>query len=171
MRVEAKFIRKRLAVTLTRPNDTTTYSDGDAVTDSTLTPTALTFTDAMRYKGGRAVIEGTRLVLSANQATLPSLDLYLFSAEPTADADNAAFTPSDADMLNLLTIITYDSPIIGDATSGAGGNAVLVPANTPTDLLEAAAGSKDIYGLFVVRNGYAPVANETFTVILSVMQD
>jgi len=110
------------------------------------------------------------VVDSAAQATLPDLELWLFQEEPAGEADNAAFTPTDAELLTLLGVIDFDTPFVGDATVGAGGNAV-AQAQVQNIGFRCENGSRDLYGILVERGTYTPVSAEVFTVILGVLQD
>jgi hypothetical protein len=109
------------------------------------------------------------LIDSAFVATGPSIDLFLFSASQTPDADNAAYTPTDAEMLTCVGVLSFltGNAKSGDATSGAGGNAfnVLSNQNLVVDLPD---GVTSLYGVPVARNAYAPIAQEKFTFVLGI---
>ena len=148
-----------------RPANTTQYAAGDQVADST--PSVLEFA-VSRVTGGTGVIIHASCTDSANQATKPNLRLYLFDTTPTVVADNAAWTPSDADMVNIIGYVEFASWEIGLATVGADGNCVSLATNLqiPFDCTNG-----NIYGLLVVRNAYTPVSGETFSIKLGVLQD
>lgn len=154
----------------TRPNDTTAYASGDAMTDSTSAPTIINFANVASANNKGGVIIGATLIDSANQSTKGLFDLFIFDTTATPDNDNSAFTPTDAELATLVGVISFDTPINGDATSGAGGNAVYpaVGLNLP---FKTGASSRDLFGLLVARNAYTPVAQEVFTVRLNVLQD
>lgn len=155
----------------TRPNNTTQYAANDAVSDSDSAPSVLEF-DVARGDGGSGVILQAICVDSANQATKPDLELWLFDTAPTGKEDNAAFDPSDAETRNLVAIIPFGNAdfLGGIATSGADGNCVndvqglAIPFNCKGN-------DKKLYGLVVVRNAYTPVAQEVFKFRLKVAQD
>lgn len=159
-----------VSANFTRPADTTAYTAGDAATDSTSAPTALTFSGCGRDHGLSGLIVNARLVDSANQSTKGSFELWLFSSSPTPDNDNAAFTPTDAECRDLVAVIVFDTWYVGDATSGANGNAVSL-ATGLNRAFKCAANSKDLYGLVVVRNAYTPVSAERFDFTLGIVQD
>lgn len=146
---------------LTRPADTTAYAAGDVVTAGTAA--ALSF--GLNTSAGR--IRSALLIDSASQATKPDIDLMLFDSSLTPDADNAAFTPTDAEMGTLIGVISFAGSAFktGDATVGAGGNGVIVSGGL--DILLSGA-SETIYGVLVARNAYTPVASEVFTIRLGV---
>ena len=165
-----------ISATITRPANTTQYTAGDAVTNSTSAPVAMTFSDVALSKGGGGTIADVLLVLSANNTgTLAGdFELWLFqgAAAPTADNDNAAFTPTDAECADLVAIVAFEGSdsFVGTATAGAGGNVVYHPSRRAL-LYTCQADTKDLYGLLVVRNAYTPVTGEIFTVTLKVEQD
>jgi hypothetical protein len=113
---------KKISASVTRPNDTTQYAANDVWANGT--PAALSFTNVVNANDGSNKIVKAMLVDSASQATKGQFDLWLFHTAPALDADNAAFTPTDAELANVVGILRFDTGIDGDATSGAGGNAI-----------------------------------------------
>lgn len=151
---------------ITRPTDTNSYAAGDSIADSTSAPTMLTFHHI--GKNGMGRLQQAILVDSAN-VVAAKLDgeLWLFSVAPTAINDNAAFAPTDAELLNLVAVIAFTQGtfLVAAATSGAGGNAVNVQGGMDIPF-KCKPGSNDLYGMLVARNAYAPVSGEIFTVTL-----
>lgn len=162
----------RISATLTRPDDTTQYSANDQVSNSTSAPVAITFAGVARANGGSGVIVDAVCIDSANQSTKPNLRLYLFdgAAAPTANNDNAAWAPSDANMNNLIGFIEFTSWEIGTVTSGADGNCASFVSglNIP---FKCDSTIDDIFGLLVERGTYTPVATEAFKFRLGIVQD
>lgn len=154
----------------TRPADTTAYAAGDAVTNSTSSPSIITFNSVARANAGSGVIIGAVLIDSANQATKGQFELWLYDTSFSADNDNAAFTPSDGETETLIGVIPFLIPYVGDATSGAGGNCVY-PVGNLSIPFTCGASVDDIFGLLVVRNAYTPVSGEKFTLRLFVVQN
>lgn len=158
---------RKFTASVTRPNDTTQYAVGDVIAAGT--PVPLTFTNIVLSNNGSNRIVKAMAVDGAAQATKAQIDLYLFDTTLTVDADNAAFTPTDAEMEKLVAIIRFDTFVPGDATAGAGGNAVAFGKNlegfqnTP---IRAALNSRTLYGVAVAKNTYTPVADEKFTFVL-----
>ncbi len=149
----------------TRPADTTQYAAGDQVADGT--PSVLEFA-VPRVAGGTGVIIHASCTDSANVAVKADLRLYLFDTLPTIVADNAAWTPSDGDMVNIVGYVEFSTWEIGLATVGAGGNCVSLATNLqiPFDVTNGV-----VYGLLVVRNAYIPVDSEVFSIKIGVLQD
>lgn len=160
-----------VAASYTRPGDTTPYNAGDVICNSTSAPAALQFAAASLDPLVRAgVIAHATLVCGANQATKLDAELWLFTAAPAMDNDNAAFTPTDAELDNLAGIIslTASAAKVGDATAGAAGNCVIEAPNLALPF-QCAAGSTALFGVLVARNVYTPVASETFRVALRIL--
>ncbi len=75
------------------------YSANDAVGG------LLTFAGiAPNFGGGSCILESVVILDEAKQSI--AIDLVLFSETFTAAADNAIFSPSDADLLNCLGVIS-----------------------------------------------------------------
>ena len=79
-------------VTTTRPNNTTAYDAGDALGD-TSGSAIMEFTNMARVSGGNIMITSAsmRVDLSSIPSGMAGLKLHLYSASPTAIADNAAW--------------------------------------------------------------------------------
>lgn len=150
--------------TITRPADTAAYAAGDVL------GTEMTFDGCARSAGGKGMIASAMVVDSANQATPPDLELWLFSSPISDASDNAPFVPTDVELASLVGIIPFPNIYIGNATSGAGGN---LAAKSDVEMLgfACAAASDDLSGVLVVRNAYTPVSAEVITVRLAVLQD
>lgn len=155
---------------ITRPANTTAYTAGDVIAEVT-TNDHLLFSEVVR-KGpnhGSGMITNAIIRSSANQGTKLDAELWLFSVDMTEVADNAAFAPTDAELLTLVGVI--DFPVAswkaGAATAGAGGNAVCLVENIGI----AFRTTENLYGVLVARNAYTPVASEIFTVDLVIAQD
>ena len=148
-----------------RPDNATQYAAGDQIANAVPEPLELA---VPRIDGGTGVIIYAVCADSANQATKLDLRLYLFDTLPTIVADNLAWTPSDADMVNSIGFIDFSAWEIGLATAGADGNCNSYAANLDIPFVCTAG---VIYGLLVVRNAYTPVASELFSLRLGVLQD
>lgn len=160
----------KITASKTRPSDTTAYASGDVINESTTAGTVWTFDNCARENGGGGVISRVLVGDSANQSTKAVLELWLFTATLTADFDNAAFTPTDAEMLTLVGVVQLPNVFVGDATSGAGGNCVYSSGQIHLPF-ECAAASETLYGVLVPRNAYTPVSAEVFDITLVISQD
>lgn len=155
---------------ITRPANATQYAAGDAVSNSTSAPVPLIFSDAVREEGGAGLVVSATIATNSNESTKPSLELWLFDTLPTAVNDNAAFVVSDADVINVVGVLIFDSWVQG--TAGTGGTMVGHgdwKDSAPAPFFRCA-GGKDLYGLLVARNAYTPISGEIFHVKLGVAQ-
>lgn len=150
-----------ISASFTRPSNTTTYTAGDAISNSTA---VMTFAGAL--KGFYGCIQQAILIDSANQALLVDAELWLFDTAPAVQADNVAVTFTDSELARLVGVIDFAvaDGKVGLSTSGAGGNAVNVQLSLGIPIKGLL--SNDIYGVLVARNAYIPVSAEIFTVVL-----
>ena len=161
---------RTIITSFTRPANTTAYAAGDVVCNSTSAPVILTFSRSSNQTNGNGTILHAVCVDSANVATKPDLELWLFDTTVGMDNDNAAFTPTDAELLTLVGVIAFPTASfkVGDAASGADGNSVCEA--TPTLPFKCAGTTENaLYGIVVVRNAYVPVSGETFSFRLKIL--
>jgi hypothetical protein len=166
-------ITKTVNGSVTRPNDTSGYTAGDVITTSTSAPDIITFSNVARINGGSGVIIGATLVDSVNNSPKNDYEIWLFDTEPTNQNDNVAFAPSDAELENMIGILSFQASTakIGNTGSAGAGN-LFYPSNLTNNMAyNCLAGSKDIYGVAVTRTTFTPVANAKLTVRLRVLQD
>lgn len=169
------FKRKTVTSSLTRPANTTAYTAGDGVSAVT-TNAHLTFNRVVDSQISTATIQSAICHTSAYVATGPDLDLFLFHTDVTAVADNAAFVPTDAEMLTLVGIVDFPtgSFVPGNSTAGAGGNQVchVTGLDIPVNFVGADSDNgRQLFGQLVARNAYVPVSGEVFTVDLVIAED
>jgi len=161
---------RTISANFSRPADTTAYAAGDVVANSTSAPVIMTFARATVESGSAGRIAQAICIDSANVATKPDLELWLFDTTVAMDNDNAAFTPTDAELATLIGVIAFPTASfkVGDATGGASGNSVcdIQDINLPFNTVPA---SNKIYGILVVRNAYVPVSGESFTVRIKIV--
>jgi hypothetical protein len=159
------------AVTFARPNDTSTYTAGDIVADSTTTPTLLQFKDVVPIPGASGCIQMATVSIAASVAALqPDLQLYLYDGPFVLQGDNVAFAATNDQIARLVAIISLPvaAMVVTNAGAGAAGNVVcnaqglVIPFNTRDS-------DANLYGHLVVRNAYVPVAVTQFTIRLSVV--
>lgn len=142
--------------TITRPADTTAYAAGDAWANSTSAPTAGggTLADVVAFSGGSAELTHLSIVSSAAPATPLQGEIWLFDTAPTEINDNAAFTVSDAEMLNCIAQIPFALSSIGANSSAT----ILLGLGIKT------IGSANLRYLIRVANVYTPASGETLSV-------
>lgn len=147
--------------TVTRPADTTTYTIGDVVGTG-----VLQFQPTGESLGLGGIVKSAACVSSQNATTKPDLQLWLFAAAPASQTDNAAFAPSDSEMLQFIGRIDFatGSWKAANAGSAAAGNSACIA----TALELAVPGT--VYGVLVTQNAYVPVSAEVITVNLNVLR-
>lgn len=150
---------------VTRPNDTAGYVAGDVINNATSGAAHQSITVG-RVAGGSGVIIGALLIISTAQSTKLDAEVWLFSSPlGTAPNDNAAFAPSDAEMLTLVDIIPFgNNPTVGS------GN-VAYRARDLSTVYQCAEGSQTLTWYIIPRNSYTPTAQEVYTLILDNLQD
>ena len=136
----------------TRPNNTDAYAISDVV--GTIAATNLSFTN-----GATAVnLTGATLKLKTNAipAGMVGFKLHLYSAAPTAIADNVAFNVIAADIDNYLGYIQLDVVDLGDNlfAQSAAINFVTRPA------------AATLFGVLVTDTVFTPVAQMIVSVTL-----
>jgi hypothetical protein len=157
---------------ITRPNDTNTYAAGDEISNATSGATIMSISGCARVNNGSGRILSAQMVDSANQALKLDGDLFLFDTTVAMQGDNVAFAPSDAELVTCVGVVSFTgaSCKVGTVTSGAGGNAIYPNSVSGVLPFTCIGGGTTLYGKFVARNAFIPVANEVFTFRLVIDQ-
>lgn len=143
-----------------RPADTTQYAIGDVMAAVT-TQLTLPLLGLPLKTGGAVLLQSAVAISSACQTVKPAIDLLLFSADIIdLDADNAPFTPTDAQLLTFVGKVSFPAAnwTGGDLSSGAAGNAYAQSAAVGMHIQ-----SDNVYAVAVAANTYTPVSSEVFT--------
>lgn len=148
---------------ITRPNDVNAYAAGDAISEVTTNNHfdfgALKPTTPNSRVTGRIV--AARIVVGAKD-TIAAMDLHCFHTDIGEDADNAAWTPTDAELKTAIATISFAATDFkdGDATAGAGGNQIGYKAdlNIPFSLTVA----NTLFAQLVARAAYTPIASTPY---------
>ena len=146
-----------VSTTLTRPANTTAYTAGDAITDSTSAPTALQFTGT--GISGSGILRISHATIAKSGVNLETFQLWLFNSSPTATNDNAAFTLTDADNDACVGVLTFGTGLT------AVNNSYYHLANLDVRI-QTTSTSQVIYGLLKGAAGFTPVSAETFKITL-----
>lgn len=115
------------------------YSAGDQV------GVPIVITDAVRNHGGQALLKSLSVIDQGN-GTGVALDVWFFNSLPTTVADNAAFDMTDT---NLKLALGHVKVVAGDYSAQTSGS--LASVRNIDLLLEAIAGSRDLYVVCVTR--------------------
>lgn len=153
------------AVQFTRPNDTTTYTAGDVICNAA----TLVFPGAIPT--GCTILNYATITSSQNAAAKPNLELWVFNTTIAAVADNAAFAPTDAEMLTLVAVVPFYSSDWKAGLSGAAGagNSMCSASGLGIPIWSLTpAGTRDtnLYAQLVDRTGLVPIAQEVFKIRL-----
>jgi hypothetical protein len=122
----------------------------------------LTFANATDVSGSGGVIKDMVIIDDASQSA--ALELWLFNQTFTQGADNAVWTPVEADLENLVTVITT-----ADGTYYTGGATGTVCVVEVARRYDAAATS--LFGRLVTRGTPTYVATDDVTVKIGLLQD
>jgi len=121
----------------------------------------LTFANAARVSGGGGVIKDVVIIDDAGQDV--ALELWLFDQTFTAMADNAAWAPAEADLENLVAIITTDD---GAWFAAGTPSAALIEVSQRYDCT-----GTSLFGQLVTRGTPTFVATDDVTVKIGLLQD
>ena len=153
-----------VTATVIRPADTTAYVVDDVLSDNTVAPTLLTFSDVARVNGESGWVISAVMVTDRAEEIRPQVRLMLFDTAPAAQNDNAQFAPTDADALRVVGWIDFN------AYQDGAVNTIYFVNNLDVGF-RCATGSRSMYGIPVMKNAYVPVANEKFDFRIEVTLD
>ena len=133
------------------------YSAGDAVGG------LLTFANAARTSGGGGVTMGVIIIDDNGQDV--KIELWLFNQTFTAMSDNAAWAPSEADLENLIGIISTGDSAQGWLAAGTP-SAIDIECTNRYDLV-----GTSLFGQLVTRGTPTFAATDDVTVKVKLLQD
>lgn len=122
----------------------------------------LTFANAARFAAGGGILKEVIIVDDASQSA--GLELWLFTQTFTAGADNAPWTPVEAELHNLVTIVTTNDGLY--YTGGATGTVCVIEVARQFNV----AGTS-LFGRLVTRGTPTYAATDDVSVIVKLMQD
>lgn len=143
-------IQSTVLQSITRPANATPYSAGDALSADT---------DDAHYTFGCATAGTIRqVILHSSQAaeTAPDLELWLFDTDVATTADNDAFSPTDAEMLTIIGMVSFPN---ASWIAGGGGNSAIIVQPDIAYMLRSA----NLYGQLVARSAYTPESGEVLS--------
>ena len=153
----------RTTATITRPSNATAYTAGDVVGDTG--GSAIISLTSAGPTAGFVIIQSISLVFS--DSTVPSgmgaFRVHLYSASPTAIADNAAFdlTSGERD-----TYMGYaDLPAPQDL-----GSSIYTQTDYPGRLIKLAAASTTLFAELETRGAYTPVSASTVSIRVNLLE-
>lgn len=138
----------------TRPANTTAYAVNDVVGPAVAA--VQSFTLARVNAGSGYVVKGK--LMTDQAACVAQMRLHLFTAAPTAIADNSPFTLLYADAATYMGYL--DFPALDDEGAGStGAQATWVDQPFP---FVAGAGTQIVYGVLVTKTAFTPASGQKF---------
>ena len=122
----------------------------------------LTFASAARQTGGGGVIKSMEIIDDASQSV--QLELWLFNQTFTQGADTAAWTPVEAELENLVCVISTAAGIY--YTGGATATVCDVEISKRYDVV-----GTSLFGRMVTRGAPTYAATDDLTVKIGLLQD
>lgn len=153
----------RSTVTITRPSNTTAYTAGDVVGDTG--GSAILTLSNVGPSGGFVLIQSISLVFSdsAVPSGMGAFRIHLYSATPTAIADNAAFDLVSGERANYMGYIDLPTP-------QDFGSTLYTQADYPGRLVKLAAASTSLFAEIETRGAYTPVSASTVTLRVNTLE-
>lgn len=141
-------------VLITRPSNTTAYTAGDVVGDTT--GSAIITLPNIGPVGGYILFQSAALIFS--DSTVPSgmasFRVHLYSAIPTAIADNAVFDLSSSERTTYVGF--FDLPAPQDF-----GSTLYTQTDYIGRLIKLSSGSSTLYAEIETKGAYTPVSAST----------
>ena len=153
----------RSTATITRPSNATAYTAGDVVGDTG--GSAIISLTAAGPTAGFVIIQSISLVFSdsAVPSGMGAFRLHLYSASPTAIADNAAFDLLSGDRATYMGFIDLPTP-------ADFGSTLYTQTDYPGRLIKLAAASTTLFAELETRGAYTPVSASTVSVRVNLLE-
>lgn len=153
----------RTTATITRPSNTTAYTAGDVVGDTG--GSAIISLTAAGPTAGFVIIQSISLVFSdsAVPSGMGAFRLHLYSASPTAIADNAAFDLVSGERANYMGFIDLPTPV-------DFGSSLYTQTDYPGRLVKLAAASTTLFAELETRGAYTPVSASTVAIRMNLLE-
>lgn len=149
---------RAVAVSVTRPNDTSSYAAGDVIGSATGSTAALTF--ALAVGAGEFMITSVELEIDASAIISgeTSYRLYVYSVTPpSALGDNAAFDLPSGDRASFIGYVDLGSVADLGSTLYVRNDAINV---------QITLASANVFGYLVTNGAYTPTASRVYKVTL-----
>jgi len=153
----------------TRPADTTAYTAGDVVSNSTSSTTLLSISGCARVNAGSGYIVGARLITDKKSIT-PRVRVHVYNASnPTVAADNAAMDIRYADVSKRIGF--FDLPAMSTGTDSTNSTSSQAQDKTLRFPFVCAASSTTLYFLLEALDAFTPASGEAFTLVVDCDQN
>lgn len=154
-----------------RPDNTTAYAAGDAISDNATTPTSAgAFAlECARRPGGSGVISEVILLKDDDDVTNADFDLLLFHTLPAFAGweDNAPLAITAEEMKDLVAAYTFAAASWVDVNT-ANVQVATLDHERP---FVCAPSDTNLYGILVAGGAYTPAAEEEFTITIGGLRD
>tara|TARA_R110002126_G_scaffold92029_1_gene218673 strand:+ start:1209 stop:1766 length:558 start_codon:yes stop_codon:yes gene_type:complete len=153
----------RTTTTITRPSNTTAYTAGDVVGDTG--GSAIISLTAAGPTAGFVIIQSISLVFSDSTvpAGMGAFRVHMYSASPTAIADNAPFDLVSGERASYLGFVDLAAP--QDL-----GSTIYTQVDYPGRLVKLAAASTTLFAEIETRGAYTPVSASTVELRVSTLE-
>jgi hypothetical protein len=153
----------RTTATITRPSNTTAYTAGDVVGDTG--GSAITSLTVAGPTAGFVIIQSASLVFSdsAVPSGMGAFRLHLYSASPTAIADNAAFDLLSGDRAAYMGFIDLPTPV-------DFGSSLYTQTDYPGRLIKLGTASTTLFAELETRGAYTPVSASTVDIRMNLLE-
>jgi hypothetical protein len=153
----------RSVATITRPSNATAYTAGDVVGDTG--GSAIVSLTSTGPSGGFVLVQSVSLVFS--DSVVPSgmgaFRIHMYSASPTAIADNAAFDLVSGERDTYMGYIDLPAPL--DL-----GSTIYTQTDYPGRLIKLAAASTTLFAEIETRGAYTPVSASTVSLRINTLE-
>lgn len=154
------------SATFTRPADTTAYTAGDVVSNSTSSTTMMTFSNVVSANGKGGYITGARLHTDKKSIT-PRIRVHLYSDNTaTVSADNAAHQYRFADISKRLGY--FDLPAMTTPADTTNSTESVGQDFTQRVRFQCGASSRTVYAVLEALDAFTPASGENFTLVLNI---
>ena len=153
----------RSTATITRPSNATAYTAGDVVGDTG--GSAIISLTAAGPTAGFVIIQSVSLVFSdsAVPSGMGAFRLHLYSASPTAIADNAAFDLLSGDRATYMGFIDLPTP-------ADFGSSLYTQTDYAGRLIKLAAASTTLFAELETRGAYTPASASTVSIRMNLLE-
>ena len=153
----------RSVVTITRPSNTTAYTAGDVVGDTS--GSAIITLSNIGPSGGYVLVQSVSLIFSDSAVIsgMGNYRLHFYSASPTAIADNAVFDLVSGERANYMGFVDLATPV-------DFGSSLYTQTDYPGRLIKLAAGSTTLYAELETKGAYTPASASTIDVRVATLE-
>jgi hypothetical protein len=153
----------RSTATITRPSNTTAYTAGDVVGDTG--GSAIISLTSAGPAAGFVIVQSVSLVFSdsAVPAGMGAFRLHLYSAIPTAIADNAAFDLLSGERATYMGFIDLPTP-------SDFGSTLYTQIDYSGRLIKLGAASTTLFAELETRAAYTPVSASTVAIRMNLLE-